>query len=235
MTILAAVCALSLWPLPIAVALGYTISLTSMPRHFEFTWYVLRVLGNMAIIVCVVMSLPNPFTEDGSRLREIPVVKGWSPRLAASLVVLIVLGTPGARIHSYHRWAINLLNYVGLLVFVSGLRRLVWGIVTHNIIIGTQGAVYLVLILAKSVYPRNSYAMEESVEGPGVFVAMPLSVLMMITDDKIFLEFRQWVALGVAFSLVALLQLGPALRFLRDQGLQEPDLRPLYRHWYPQL
>lgn len=237
--VLLATAALTVWPLPVALALGYTASTMCFPRDPEPTCRFCFAIGNLLILSAVVMCVPNPYTEDGAHRKPVVLYRTWSPGLAGALITLLVTATPMARIHHYNRWIGNVLNYVGLLLLLSGIRRLVGGILTHQILPGVHGAFYILAFVAtRNRYTHHRFSSSktrESVEGPGVYVAIPLSFLMMLLEDGVRLETHQWVAVSLALTLVCLLQLRPARRFLGDQGLQEPDLRARYSRMLPRL
>lgn len=236
----AGVCILSIWPLPLAVAMGYTISVVSMMRENDLGYYYVFFFGNMIVLFFVVLSLPNPVVEDGTHNKPVILYDGVSFRLVLSLCVFLVLGSFPARIHYDYRWMSSMLNYVGYVCFLSGWRRFVGGIWMKEPAIIVSGALYLfssLFSLTKIVrHPLDDGDdRRELVEGPGVYIAIPVSVLMMVVDDQVDLETHQRSYSCIALVLVALLQIRPTIRFVRLSFDLSQDLRHLYEHINPNL
>lgn len=239
--VLISIVCLTVWPLPIAVMLGYTASVISLPIERELTCRICFMLGNLLLLFFVVVALPNPFSEDGESRRPVILYCTWSPGFAAFLLTLIFAATPMVRIHYIYRWMSNGLNYIGLLLLVSGLRRLVGSVVDRNVVVGIQGALYLLAFACcrtnhtYNAWTRYKSTTRETIVGVGVYVAMVVSLPMMILDDGVSLETHQWVALVAGFMLVASLQYRPARRFLRDYPPEYPNLQARYSRMLPHL
>lgn len=227
---LIAVACLSVWPLPIAVALGYTMSLVSPMYEYEPVWYVVSVTGNILILVLVFLCLPDPVTADGTAQRPVVLWRGSSWRFQAAVNVFLMLAPLPARIHYNYRSLSCIVNYVGKVALLSGLRRLVGGATTLQPWVAVGGLLYVVTgFLSQSVYARARVVYTKmAVEGPGLYAAIPVAYLMMLVDDQVWLETHQWVWGALALGLACLLQVRPARWFWRTAPQQEPDLRWRY-------
>lgn len=231
------VACLAVWPLPIAVALGYTISLTSPMFEYEPAWYVVSLAGNLMLLLWVFLCLPDPVTADGTAQRPVVLWRGSSWRLQAAVHAFLVLAPLPARMHYNYRSVTCAINYVGKVALLSGLRRLVGGAFTLQPWVALSGALYVFTgVFSQSAYARERFVYTRmAVEGPGLYAAVPVAYLMMLVDDRVWLETHQWVWSGLALGLACLLQLRPTRWFWRVGPRHEPDLRWRYVAVHPRF
>ena len=224
---------LAVWPLPAAVALGYTANLVSLPVEDVFVHHVLAVAGAGAIFVAVFMALPHSVSDDGAHGRPVLLYTRTSMDTGCAVVVALVGASFPARLHRDVRWLTSALHAAAGVVAVSGLRRAVGGVMGDDPAAAVVGFAYLGgagWSFAPGLSPAHPTpgTTRAVVEGPGLYVAAPLAAAMAIVDDGVVLEVYQWAWICAALVVAFALQARPAYYYLCQGPSPYGDLAARY-------